>query len=431
MYQGPHSRDSFSVFPAKTFNMSSAHTLPSTAPASAPYAARVIFGFLKRLSGGMLTINGPDGFSASFGDASGGLNARITLEDWHVLERCLRSGDIGFAETWMEGRWHTDQPAALIELFCRNRTAMEQAIYGSWIGNLLYRARHLFNRNTREQARKNIQSHYDLGNNFYRLWLDASMTYSSALFEGQSLSLAEAQERKYRRILDRLAPRPGQRLLEIGCGWGGFAELAARDYGVHVTGLTLSSEQLDFARGRLAGAGLGTRVEFLLRDYRDMHGQFDHVVSIEMFEAVGVAFWDGYFDCVRRNLKPGGRALVQTITIDEALFERYRKSTDFIQQYIFPGGMLPSPQAFRAHAGNAALTVRDEFRFGRDYAETLKRWRVQFMSALADVGAIGFDQRFMRLWEFYLAYCEGAFNAGSTDVVQFELAHAGAGATSG
>jgi cyclopropane-fatty-acyl-phospholipid synthase len=252
------------------------------------------------------------------------------------------------------------------------------------------------------------------------------MTYSSALFDqGHGGSLKAAQQAKYRRILQRLAPKPGERILEIGCGWGGFAEMATREFGAHVTGLTLSPEQLRFARERLERAGLADRADLKLLDYRDMHGAFDHIASIEMFEAVGEAYWDGYFDCVRRNLKPGGRAVVQSITIDERLFERYRRSTDFIQQYIFPGGMLPSPTEFRTRAGRASLVVSDEFRFGLDYAETLKRWRADFMGQLPQVRGLGFDERFIRLWEFYLAYCEGAFNAGSTDVIQFEITRGG------
>ena len=371
----------------------------------------------------MITVHGPGGFSQTFGQpGTSALHVRVMLDDWQVVGRCLKSGDIGFAETYMDGRWRADHLPDLIELFARNRAAMEPAVYGAWLGNLFYRLRHLVQANSRRGAKRNIAAHYDLGNGFYRLWLDPSMTYSSALFEGDSSrGLEDAQAAKYRRVLARLAPRAGQRILEIGCGWGGFAELAAREYGAHVTGLTLSHEQLVFARERIARAGLASQAEFLLTDYRDLMQAFDHVVSIEMFEAVGEAYWDGYFDCVRRCLKPGGRALVQTITIDDALFDRYRAGTDFIQQYIFPGGMLPSPQAFGRHAHKAGLAVGDTFRFGRDYAETLKRWRADFMAALPAVRALGFDERFVRLWEFYLAYSEGAFNAGSTDVIQFEL----------
>ena len=398
---------------------------PTRQTARPPYAVRAIFGFLERIEGGMLIVDGPAGFRQTFGHDAGGQAVRITLGDWDVLARCLKSGDIGFAETWMEGRWQCDDLPRLIELFCRNRSAMENAIYGSWFGNLLYRLRHLLNSNTKARAKKNIEAHYDLGNDFYKLWLDPSMTYSSALFNGNlDQTMLQAQSAKYRRILEQLQVQPGERILEIGCGWGGFAEVAIRDFGAHLTGLTLSSEQLAWARARLDAAGLSDRADLRLTDYRDLTGQFDHIVSIEMFEAVGEQYWDTYFGAVKRHLKPGGRAVVQSITIDEALFPRYRTSTDFIQQYIFPGGMLPSPTEFRARAAAAGLVAAEGVRFGRDYAETLGRWRGSFMADLSAVRQQGFDERFIRLWEFYLGYCEGAFNAGSTDVIQFDLAHA-------
>jgi len=403
--------------------MNTTQTLAGVTQASLPYATRLVLAFLDRLKGGSLTVIGPAGFNRRFGDGAGP-QLRITLNDWQVLERCLKGGDIGFAETYMDGRWHADDLAGLVELFCRNRDALEKVIFGSLIAGSIYRIKHWLNRNTLARSKKNIEAHYDLGNSFYALWLDPSMTYSSALFSGNlELDLELAQAAKYRRILQRLAPSAGDTILEIGCGWGGFAEIAAREFNVRVTGLTLSGEQLRFATQRLALAGVGDRVDLHLRDYRDMHGHFDHVVSIEMFEAVGEQYWDHYFACIRRNLKAGGRAIVQSISIDETLFERYRKGTDFIQQYIFPGGMLPSPTAFRARAGAAGLAVADQFRFGSDYAETLRRWRQNFMRVLPRVRGSGFDERFIRLWEFYLAYCEGAFNAGSTDVLQFELIH--------
>ena len=375
--------------------------------------------------GGALTVHGPDGCARSFGSAAQGPHVRIVLNDWEVLARCAASGDIGFAETYMEGRWSSDNLPALIALFCLNRAAIERAMYGSRLGSLVYRFKHLFNANTRKGSRKNIAAHYDLGNDFYRLWLDDTMSYSSAWFDGdRTLGMEQAQLRKYRRALDALGSRPGQRLLEIGCGWGGLAEVAAREYGLHVTGVTLSTEQLAYAQARMARAGLGNRADLRLMDYRDLKGQYDHIVSIEMFEAVGETYWDGYFACLKRTLKPGGRAVIQSITIDEALFPRYRKSTDFIQQYVFPGGMLPSPAEFARRAARAGLAVDTGLRFGQDYAETLRRWRAAFLTALPAVRAQGFDERFMRLWEFYLVYCEGAFAAGSTDVIQFDLAHA-------
>ena len=388
-----------------------------------PAAARAVMALLQKLTHGRLTLIAPDGATHVFG--GGEPHATIRLANWKVFGASLSSGDIGFAETWIEGDWHTDSLATLLELLAANRDVIERALYGSWWGRVLYRMRHLLNRNSRAGSRRNIHAHYDLGNAFYAQWLDPSMTYSSALYEGDAQrGLQAAQDAKYRRILDALALPAGARVLEIGCGWGGFAELAARD-GLHVTGLTLSTEQLAFAHERLVRAGLADRTRLLLQDYRDERGQYDAIVSIEMFEAVGEAYWPDYFATLARCLAPGGRAVIQTITIDEPLFERYRRGTDFIQQYVFPGGMLPSPAAFEQGARGAGLSVEERFGFGPDYARTLREWREAFMQAWPRIAPLGFDARFARTWEFYLAYCEAGFARRSTDVVQFTLrAHA-------
>jgi cyclopropane-fatty-acyl-phospholipid synthase len=296
-------------------------------------------------------------------------------------------------------------------------------IYGTWWGRLAYRVRHLLNRNSRHGSRKNIHAHYDIGNPFYRLWLDETMNYSSALFEGDfERPTADAQLAKVRRALREVEIKPGDRLLEVGCGWGALAEAAAGEFGAHVTGVTLSTEQLEFATERLRRHGLAERSELRLQDYRDIADEpFDAIASIEMFEAVGREYWGSYFATLRARLKPGGRACIQTITIRDDLFERYTRSTDFIQQYIFPGGLLPSPEAFRGEARKAGLEVVNELAFGADYAETLRRWRVAFLARDPQVRKLGFDTRFMRIWEFYLAYCEAAFDTGNTNVMQFTL----------
>jgi len=287
---------------------------------------------------------------------------------------------------------------------------------------LQHRLRHLRNANSLKGSRRNIAFHYDLGNAFYALWLDRTMTYSSARFDGDwSLDLGEAQQRKYQRVLELLDLPSGQSLLEIGCGWGGFAEQAAGSAGHRVRGLTLSRLQLEYASARIDAAGLAGQCGFALQDYRDEQGQYDGIVSIEMFEAVGEAYWNDYFAAVRRALRPGGRAVVQSILIDDALFERYRNGTDFIQQQIFPGGMLPSAERFRAVAAENGLVVIHQEHFGLDYAETLNRWERNFIARQDEVRALGFDARFMRLWYFYLAYCQAGFNSGSTDVAQFVL----------
>jgi cyclopropane-fatty-acyl-phospholipid synthase len=352
-------------------------------------------------------------------------DAYLKFDQWSAFRDVLSKGAIGLAEAYIDGTWHTADLTGVLTLLANNRSALDRAIYGRWWGRLYSRLRHLLNANTLRGSRRNIASHYDLGNDFYALWLDPSMTYSSARFDGDTtLSLQAAQTRKYQHMLDLLELPDGQSLLEIGCGWGGFAEHAARKAGHQMRGITLSQEQLDFARKRIADAQLSDRCQFEFQDYREETQQYDGIVSIEMFEAVGEEYWPTYFDTLKRSLKPGGRAVVQTILIDDALFERYRGGADFIQQYVFPGGMLPSPSRFIEEATRAGLIVTRQERFGLDYAETLKRWRLSFHEQIDAVRTQGFDERFLRLWHFYLAYCEAGFHAGSVDVAQFRLEHA-------
>jgi len=396
-------------------------------PESAPAAARTVFRLLRRLAVGTLDVQLPDGSLAHFGTGrEGEPRASMRMLDWSVCSATLKSGDIGFAEAYIDGQWTSPDVVALLQLFIANREAVEDAIYGRWWGSLLHRFKHLLNRNSRRGSRKNIHAHYDLGNAFYRLWLDETMNYSSAWFDGDtSKPMPEAQRAKVRRALRECGVRAGDRVLEIGCGWGAVAEAATNEFGARVTGVTLSTEQLAYARERLARLGLGTQADLRLQDYRDIQdGPFDAVVSIEMFEAVGREYWGSYFRTVRDRLKPGGKACIQSITIRDDLFARYLRSTDFIQQYVFPGGLLPSASAFRAEARKAGLEVVGELAFGADYAETLRRWRVDFLAHESTVRAQGFDTRFVRIWEFYLAYCEAAFATGNTDVVQFTLRRA-------
>ncbi len=394
-------------------------------PPAAPAAARAVFALLRQLRVGTLDLQYPDGSQMRFGSGEQP-RAALRLNDWRVCSAVLKSGDIGFAESWIEGGWTSPDLVALLSLFIANREAIDKVVYGSWWGLLLHRARHLLNRNSRQGSKKNIHAHYDIGNSFYRLWLDETMNYSSALFAGNTQqSMAQAQHAKVRRALQACGLQPGQRLLEIGCGWGALAQAAATDFGAQVTGVTLSTEQLAYAQARLQNAGMAGQAELRLQDYRDINdGPFDAVASIEMFEAVGREYWPSFFATLRAQLKPGGRACIQSITIRDDLFERYVRGTDFIQQYIFPGGLLPSSSAFTAAAAQAGLEVIDEFAFGADYAETLRRWRAQFLSQLGALRQLGYDQRFMRIWEFYLAYCEAAFACGNTNVVQFTLRHA-------
>jgi cyclopropane-fatty-acyl-phospholipid synthase len=375
---------------------------------------RTVFSMLEKLRGGMLDVRLPDGANTVFGDGVPGVTLHV--HDEAMFGRVLARGDIGLAEAYLDGLWDAPDLTGFLTLLARNRDSMQKAVYGAWHKLLAARIRHYLNHNSKAGSQRNIMAHYDLGNDFYRLWLDPGMSYSAAIFNPGNDSLETAQSAKYQRILDQLQAAPGERVLEIGCGWGGFAELAERA-GLHVTGLTLSPAQLEWAQRRVASADLR------LQDYRDLDERFDHVVSIEMFEAVGERWWPTYFAAVAQSLKPGGRAVIQSITIRDDLFADYRKGTDFIQQYIFPGGMLPSRSEFRRQAARQGLVVRDEFAFGLDYARTLAQWRESFEAAWPRIAALGFDETFRRLWRLYLSYCEAGFRAGNIDVVQFELAH--------
>ena len=394
-------------------------SLPLPARAGLPASARPLLRLLERLEGGSLELSLPDGSCRIFAGA-GPRHAVMEIRDWAVFDAVLARGDIGLAEAWLDGQWESPDLAALLTLLAENRERLSRAVYGNAWSLIGARLRHFFNANTRAGSKRNILAHYDLGNDFYRLWLDPTMSYSSALYAGEARPLAAAQEAKNRRILEKLQARPGQRVLEIGCGWGGFAELAARD-GLAVHGITLSPAQLAYAQERLVRAGLDDRAQFSLTDYRDLDGRYEHIVSVEMFEAVGERWWPAWFRTVARNLAPEGRAVVQSITIRDDLFARYRKGTDFIQQMVFPGGVLPSVAEFRKQAQRAGLEVREAFAFGRDYARTLAEWARNFEAAWPEIARLGFDERFRRLWRFYLAYCEAGFRAGSTDVYHYLL----------
>jgi cyclopropane-fatty-acyl-phospholipid synthase len=333
----------------------------------------------------------------------------------------LSGGDVAFAEGYMAGRWDTHDLTALLTLAARNQAALTPAFYGRWWSQLSFRFKHALRKNSKAQAKKNIVAHYDLGNDFYSLWLDETMTYSSALFTGgYAQALPAAQNAKYARALSALQLQPGAHILEIGCGWGGFAEHAAAK-GFRVTCLTLSPSQMEYAQQRIAKKGLSDNVHFFLRDYRDHITQVDGIVSIEMIEAVGERYWGKYFRTIHDCLKPGARACIQGITIDHKRFAQYKSTSDFIQQYIFPGGMLASPEIIAQHVAKAGLTMGDMHWFGLDYAETLRRWLATFDEKVDAVRAQGKSEAFIRMWRFYLAYCIAGFEAKSTDVGQFTL----------
>ncbi|MEQ1588923.1 MAG: cyclopropane-fatty-acyl-phospholipid synthase family protein [Gallionella sp.] len=392
---------------------------------SMPRAAKIFVQLLEKIDYGSLHLIFADGSSQRFSGSKSGVEATLHLHDMKVCEALLARGDIGFGETYINGLWTSPDIAKLIILAVENRTQLSSLMGGSVLPIAWYRLKHLLRRNTKAGSRKNILAHYDLGNEFYRRWLDPSMTYSAALFEqDDTRTLQQAQHSKYERIADNLGIQRDSHILEIGCGWGGFAETAIGKYGAKLDGVTLSPSQLSYAEARVKKMALQNRANLSLTDYRDIQGHYDFIVSIEMFEAVGEQYWTTYFATLKRLLKPMGKAMVQTITIADEQFHSYRKGTDFIQQYIFPGGMLPSVTKFTQLATQAGLRVVNAHPFGSDYAKTLQIWRAHFEDKWHEIRPLGFDERFRRLWVFYLAYCEGSFLAGSTNVYQIELAHA-------
>jgi cyclopropane-fatty-acyl-phospholipid synthase len=382
---------------------------------------RLLLRCLERLTVGRLTIDLPSGLHRTFGDPDSLPRASIRIHDIRTIFRMMISGDIGLAEGYMRGEWETPDLTALLLLGSRNMESLSGAVSENPVVTALNRIRHARRANTRRGSRRNIAAHYDLGNDFYGCWLDSGMAYSSALFEAPDETLAVAQRRKFLRLAEMLDLQPGDSILEIGCGWGGFAELAALEYGCTVVGLTLSQEQGKFSRDRMARAGLAGKVDIRIQDYRDVVGQFDKIVSVEMFEAVGQENWGTYFSVLDRCLKPGGRAALQSITIANGKFDTYRRSPDFIQRYIFPGGMLPSPERFKDAAGKAGMQVHDSFFFGASYAETLRRWNEAFRQNWPAIERLGYDERFRRMWHYYLCYCETGFEDGHVDVGQFVL----------
>jgi cyclopropane-fatty-acyl-phospholipid synthase len=386
--------------------------------ADLPRVVRLALGFGSRLKRGTLDVILPDGRVVRLGGLEPGPNAVMRLHNFGFASRLLRGGDIGIAEAYLAGDWDTPDLTQFLYLFCVNHDLIQTMLRDKPLIRFVQMVRHSFNRNTRRQARRNIHAHYDIGNAFYSAWLDPSMTYSSALFEENTTDLSAAQANKYRRLAQAIDLKPGQKLLEIGCGWGGFAEYAARTFGARVVGLTISTEQRDFAQKRIHDAGLSDKVEIRLKDYRDERDQYDRIASIEMIEAVGERFWPKYFAQLRDRLLPGGFAGIQAITIQDGLFQSYRREVDFIQRYVFPGGMLPSPAVLKSLGDTFGVPVIREHIFGQDYAKTLATWRNNFRAAWPSLTPLGFDDRFRRLWEYYLSYCEAGFLSGNIDVRQ-------------
>lgn len=386
-----------------------------------PKPARLAFGFAAQLRRGTLDVALPDGRKVRFGGLEPGPSAAMTVRDYGFAWRLINGGDVGIAEAYLRGEWDTPDLTQFLYIFCVNHEMIQSMLGNKPLMRAVQLVRHWLNRNTRAQARRNIFAHYDIGNRFYSAWLDRSMTYSSALFDGTD-DLGAAQEMKYRRLAEAIHLQPGNTVLEIGCGWGGFAEFAAKSYDARVVGLTISSEQRDYAKKRIFEAGLSEKVDIRFQDYRDEKGVYDRIASIEMIEAVGEKFWPRYFAQLRDRLVTGGFAGIQAITIQDRFFANYRREVDFIQRYIFPGGMLPSPAVLKALGDKFGVPIIRERVFGEDYARTLATWRDNFRAAWPNLTSLGFDERFRRTWEYYLAYCEAGFRSGNIDVRQIVFA---------
>lgn len=383
------------------------------------------FKMAQGLNRGRLDIRLPDGRLFRVEAPNPGPVAEITVHDPDIFARLIREGDLGFSEAYLDGSWSTPDLQAFMDVIHADNDDLYDSFGGMQIVRFWERLRHWMNRNTKEQAKKNISAHYDLGNEFYGLWLDDTMTYSSAIFDTGQESLEKAQMLKYKSMVDQMNAMPGDHVLEIGCGWGGFAEYAAKERGLHVTGLTISREQYDYARKRIQKAGLSDRVDIKLQDYRDETGTYDGIASIEMFEAVGEEYWPIYFDTIKNRLKPNKNATLQIITVEDSRFEIYRKGVDFIQKYIFPGGMLPSPRVLRDEVEKAGLNVLKSIEFGESYSQTLRRWHDTFNERWDDISLLGFDGRFRRMWNFYLTSCAAGFHSGSIDVTQITVTKPG------
>jgi len=380
------------------------------------------FEVASRLGEGRMDFVLPDGRCFRVEGAAPGLAAVIEVHNPDLFARLIRDGDLGFCDAYLDGWWSTPDLQAFLDLIQR---PANNAVGDSYPGLSLVRAyerlRFWLQSNSKTQAKKNISYHYDLGNDFYRLWLDETMTYSSAIFESGQESLEAAQRRKYASMVDQMDAKAGDHVLEIGCGWGGFAEYAAKERGLKVTALTISQAQYDYAVARIAKAGLSDQVSIKLQDYRDERGVYDGIASIEMFEAVGERYWPTYFNTLRDRLNPGCHATLQIITVAEGRWQTYRRGVDFIQKYIFPGGMLPAPSVLRAEVERAGLRVKGSIEFGTSYSLTLRRWHETFTERWGEVKKLGFDDRFKRMWDFYLASCAGAFQGGNCDVTQITV----------
>ena len=383
-----------------------------------------VFDALKAMKRGRLDIILPDGRHFRADGAAPGYVAEVHIHHDDVFARTVREGDLGFCESYMDGWWSTPDLMAFMDLMHDDMEHIYDGFPGQFLVRFYERMRFWLQNNSKKQARKNISYHYDLGNEFYGLWLDDTMTYASAKFVTGQESMETGQTEKYKSMVDQMGVQPGDHVLEIGCGWGGFAEYAAKERGLRVTGLTISQAQHDYAVERMQKAGLADLVTIKLQDYRDEKGLYDGIASIEMFEAVGEKYWPVYFETLRERLKPGKNATLQIITVDHRRWPVYKRGVDFIQKYIFPGGMLPSPVVLRQEIEKAGLQVAQSIEFGESYSQTLRRWHDRFNDRWDQVAALGFDDRFRRMWNFYLTSCAGTFHSGNCDVTQITVTRA-------
>ncbi len=387
--------------------------------ADTPFFFRLVGSIFQQVRVGTLIFQLPDGRNLKFvGEEETDCIGVIRVHDYAIARRSVLGGDVGFFESYADDQWSTPDLATCLYVLARNTEDIQAVFQGNPLFTWLDSLRHTVNRNSKSGSKRNIMAHYDLGNEFYEQWLDPTMTYSSAIFDRNNQTLQSAQQNKYENLARNIQLKPGEHVLEIGSGWGGFAEFAAKEVGATVTGVTISKAQYDYASARLQSMGLNDRAKIELRDYRDLTGQYDKIASIEMFEAVGKAYWPVYFDKVRQSLRPGGIAGLQIITVSDRLYEGYEQSTDFIQRYVFPGGMLPSPSIMHDLVASSGLNWQGSMTFGQHYADTLREWHRRFLAAWETIQTMGFDGRFKKIWQFYLAYCEAGFRAASTNVYQ-------------
>ena len=381
----------------------------------------LILNGIKKFPYGSIILEWPNGNINNIEASQDGPNAKLIIHDNQVAKEIIKGGSVKFAELYISKKVSTDNLTNLIHYFAVNNDQAENTLKISFIKNLFNKFIHFQNKNTKNQAKKNISRHYDLGNKFYEYWLDKSMTYSSAIFHEKSIEIEDAQNNKYKRLAELSSINNGDEVLEIGCGWGGFAEFLGKNYDCKVTAITISEEQFKFATRRIAEAKLAEKVKIVFCDYRNLSGKFDKIISIEMFEAVGSEYWNTFFKKVESVLKPKGSISLQLITIDDKIYDVYKINPDFIQKYIFPGGMLPSMKVLKNILGNTSLNIKSIDSYANDYAKTLNIWNKQFNQNWSKIEKLGFDERFKLLWNYYLSYCEGGFLSKNIDLKQINL----------